>query len=64
MGTCRGTTCSGRCDLNYDGWLVIESFVLGNEAIAKAAAIWRDIEPSGDQLAQDGLAFLQKMRAG
>ena len=49
-------------DVGYDGWLVIESFVLGNEAIAKAAAIWRDIEPSGDQLAKDGLAFLQKMR--
>ncbi|MFQ5809081.1 MAG: sugar phosphate isomerase/epimerase family protein, partial [Armatimonadota bacterium] len=51
-------------DLNYEGWLVIESFVLGNKAIAKAAAIWRDIEPSSDQLAQEGLAFLQEMRAG
>lgn len=50
-------------DVGYDGWLVIESFVLGNEAIAKAAAIWRDIAPSGDDLARDGLAFLRRMSA-
>ncbi len=49
---------------DYDGWLVIESFVLGNEAIAKAAAIWRDIEPSGDELARKGLAFLRSMAEG
>lgn len=48
-------------DVGYDEWLVIESFVLGNEAIAKAAAIWRDIAPSGDRLAADGLAFLRWM---
>jgi D-psicose/D-tagatose/L-ribulose 3-epimerase len=48
-------------DIRYDGWLVIESFVLGNEAIARAAAIWRDIAPSGDDLARDGLAFLRRM---
>jgi D-psicose/D-tagatose/L-ribulose 3-epimerase len=47
-------------DIGYDGWLVIESFVLGNEAIARAAAIWRDIAPSGDDLARDGLAFLRQ----
>jgi D-psicose/D-tagatose/L-ribulose 3-epimerase len=51
-------------DIHYDGWLVIESFVLGNEAIAKAAAIWRDIAPSGDDLAREGLAFLRKMASG
>jgi D-psicose/D-tagatose/L-ribulose 3-epimerase len=46
-------------EVGYDRWLVIESFVLGNEAIAKAAAIWRDIAPSGDALASEGLAFLR-----
>ncbi len=46
-------------EVNYDRWLVIESFVLGNEAIAKAAAIWRDIAPSGDDLAKEGLSFLR-----
>jgi D-psicose/D-tagatose/L-ribulose 3-epimerase len=48
-------------EVGYDRWLVIESFVLGNEAIAKAAAIWRDIAPSGDDLAREGLAFLKQM---
>lgn len=48
-------------DVNYDEWLVIESFVLGNEAIAKAAAIWRDIARSGDDLAREGLTFLRRM---
>jgi D-psicose/D-tagatose/L-ribulose 3-epimerase len=50
-------------EVGYDRWLVIESFVLGNEAIAKAAAIWRDIAPSGDDLAAQGLAFLRRMAA-
>jgi D-psicose/D-tagatose/L-ribulose 3-epimerase len=70
----RGTPGTGHVDwngifaalreMNYDGWLVIESFVLGNEAIAKAAAIWREIAPSGDDLAREGLAFLRKMSTG
>jgi D-psicose/D-tagatose/L-ribulose 3-epimerase len=51
-------------DIRYNGWLVIESFVLGNEAIARAASIWRDIAPSGDHLASEGLTFLRKMSAG
>jgi D-psicose/D-tagatose/L-ribulose 3-epimerase len=50
-------------EVGYDRWLVIESFVLGNEAIAKAAAIWRDIAPSGDALASEGLAFLRGQSA-
>ena len=67
----RGTPGTGHTDwegvfaalreVGYDGRLVIESFVLGNEAIAKAAAIWRDIAPSGDELARDGLRFLRRM---
>ncbi|MFQ6098336.1 MAG: sugar phosphate isomerase/epimerase family protein, partial [Armatimonadota bacterium] len=67
----RGTPGTGHLDwdgifqalaeVGYDQYLVIESFVLGNEAIAKAAAIWRDIAPSGDDLARDGLAFLREM---
>ena len=51
-------------EVGYDRWLVIESFVLGNEAIAKAAAIWRDIAPSGDALAGEGLAFLRRQAGG
>ena len=48
-------------EINYDRWIVMESFVPGIEEIAKAAAIWRQIAPSGDALATEGLAFLKQM---
>ena len=47
-------------EANYNGWLVIESFVPAIEAIAKAAAIWRELEPGGaDAVAKKGLEFLK-----
>lgn len=66
----RGTPGSGNVDwqgvfkalheINYNGWIVIESFVPAIEAIAKAAAIWRELEPGGaDAIARDGLKFLK-----
>jgi len=66
----RGTPGSGNVDwggvfkalheLKYDGWLVIESFVPAIKAIAKAAAIWRELDPGGaDAIAQNGLKFLK-----
>lgn len=48
-------------EIDYDRWIVMESFVPGIEEIAKAAAIWRQIAPSGDALANEGLAFIKKM---
>jgi len=49
-------------EINYNGWLVIESFVPAIEAIAKAAAIWRELAPGGaDTVARDGLKFLRNM---
>ncbi len=50
-------------DIGYNRWLVIESFVLGVREIAKAAAIWREIAPNGDTLAQEGLNFLKRKLA-
>lgn len=47
-------------EVDYDGPLVIETFTPEVESIAKAAAIWRTLEPSQDGLAEDGLAFLQE----
>lgn len=44
--------------VGYDDQLVVESFTPEVESIARAAAIWRQLEPSQDQLAADGLAFL------
>ncbi|MFN2134533.1 MAG: sugar phosphate isomerase/epimerase family protein, partial [Candidatus Promineifilaceae bacterium] len=48
-------------DINYDGPVVIESFTAKVESIAEAAAIWRPLAPSQDQLAADGLVFLQDL---
>ena len=47
--------------INYDRWLVIESFTPDVKEIAKATAIWRQIAPSAEALAIDGLAFLKEM---
>jgi len=46
-------------DINYDGPVVIESFTADVKSIAKAAAIWRPLANSQDELAADGLAFLR-----
>jgi D-psicose/D-tagatose/L-ribulose 3-epimerase len=48
-------------ETDYKGDVVIESFTKEVKAIARAAAIWRDIEPSGKDIAQDGLRFLQSV---
>jgi len=45
-------------DVGYDGAVVIESFTAANDAIATAAAVWRPLAASQDDLAADGLAFL------
>jgi len=47
-------------EVGYDRWLVIESFILG-VPVAAAAAIWRQIAPSGDALAGEGLRFLKSL---
>ncbi|MGE0127941.1 MAG: sugar phosphate isomerase/epimerase family protein [Blastocatellales bacterium] len=45
--------------INYSGAVVIESFTPGVIEIARAAAIWRPLAASQDELAQDGLKFLR-----
>ena len=46
--------------VRYDRDVVIESFTLDVKVIAKAAAIWRQIEPSREEIATKGLRFLRK----
>ncbi len=46
--------------VGYKGDVVIESFTTDVKVIARAAAIWRQIEPSGDDIAVKGLKFLKK----
>jgi D-psicose/D-tagatose/L-ribulose 3-epimerase len=48
-------------DLDYDGWLVIESFGFSIKEIAAAACIWRDLAPSPEAIAFEGVQFLKKM---
>lgn len=48
-------------DINYDGPVVIESFTADVKTIAKAAAIWRALADSQDELAGNGLAFLRQL---
>jgi D-psicose/D-tagatose/L-ribulose 3-epimerase len=46
-------------EAGYDGWLTIESFAQPEPELAAAAAIWRDLAPSGDELARRGLRFIK-----
>jgi len=50
-------------DTGYEGPLVIESFTIENQAIARAAAIWRPLAPTQDAIATDGLRFLKGVLA-
>ncbi|UXN74069.1 sugar phosphate isomerase/epimerase [Devosia sp. A8/3-2] len=60
----RGTPGTGHIDwlgvrdalreIGYEGPVVIESFTPGAVEIAKAAAIWRPLAPSRDELAREG----------
>lgn len=46
--------------IRYDGDVVIESFTTDVKVIARAAAIWRRIEPTRDEIAVKGLKFLKR----
>jgi D-psicose/D-tagatose/L-ribulose 3-epimerase len=73
-GSDRGTPGSDHTDwkgiatamkkIGYDGAVVIESFTPDVKVIAKAASIWRNIEPKRENIAVDGLKFLKKALAG
>lgn len=69
-GSDRGTPGSDHIDwpaiaaalkaVRYDGDVVIESFTTDVKVIARAACIWRQIEPSQEEIATKGLKFLKK----
>lgn len=66
----RGTPGTGHIDwrgvfstlknIGYDGWLTIESFAQPEPELAAAAAIWRDLGSTGDELAANGLRFMKE----
>lgn len=45
----------GLKDAGYQGWIAIESFVPDIEELARLTAIWRQLAPSADYLAGEGL---------
>jgi len=47
-------------DVRYQGDVVIESFTTEVKVIARAAAIWRRIEPTRNEIAVKGLKFLKR----
>jgi D-psicose/D-tagatose/L-ribulose 3-epimerase len=68
----RGTPGSGHVDWNgvftalrqlrYDDWLTIESFGFAVGDLSAAASIWRDLAPTVDEIAWDGVKFLQNAK--
>jgi D-psicose/D-tagatose/L-ribulose 3-epimerase len=48
-------------DIKYNGDVVIESFTTDVKVIARAAAIWRRMEPTTDEIATKGIKFLKKV---
>ncbi|MGO9258938.1 MAG: sugar phosphate isomerase/epimerase family protein [Bryobacteraceae bacterium] len=65
----RGTPGSGHTDwpgvfralgeLRYDGWVTIESFGFALGELSAAASIWRDLAPSAEAIAFEGVKFLK-----
>jgi len=47
-------------DVGYDGPVVIESFTSQVKEIARAVCIWREIAPSQDAIANDGIEILKR----
>jgi len=50
-------------DIDYQGPVVIESFTNQVKEIARAVCIWREIAPSQDAIAGQGLQFLKSLLA-
>jgi len=65
----RGTPGSGHVDwpgvfaalreLQYGGWLTIESFGFALGDLSAAASIWRDLAPTPSEIAWEGVKFLK-----
>jgi D-psicose/D-tagatose/L-ribulose 3-epimerase len=47
-------------EVHYSDWLTIEGFGFSLGALSAAASIWRDLAPTPDAIAFEGLRFLRK----
>ncbi|MGE5646810.1 MAG: sugar phosphate isomerase/epimerase family protein [Acidobacteriota bacterium] len=69
----RGTPGTGHVDwagvfrelraMNYKGWFTIESFGFAAGELAAAASIWRDLAPTPESIAFEGIRFLKNQAA-
>ena len=48
-------------DIGYQGDVVIEGFATHVKMIARAASVWRQFEPTNEEIATKGLKFLQRI---
>jgi D-psicose/D-tagatose/L-ribulose 3-epimerase len=46
-------------EIEYSGWITIESFGYTHKELAAAAAIWRDLAPSPESIAFEGLKYIR-----
>ena len=51
----------GLADIAYDRWIALESFTPEIKSVAASTAVWRQLAPSADALASEGLRFLKSM---
>ncbi len=49
--------------VDYDGWVVLETFNQNNEAIRTAVSCWRPFYPTEEAFLEEGLAFLKECLA-
>jgi D-psicose/D-tagatose/L-ribulose 3-epimerase len=48
-------------ETGYDGYLTIESFGFNLPEMSAAAAIWRDLAPTPEAIAREGIAYLRTL---
>jgi len=49
-------------EIGYKKWLIIESFTLqATKEFGKQAAVWRNLAPTPDSIAEEGLKFLKSI---
>lgn len=46
--------------IGYDGWLTIESFGFSLGELSAAASIWRDVAPTPESIAFEGIEFIRR----
>jgi D-psicose/D-tagatose/L-ribulose 3-epimerase len=51
----------GLAKVGYDKWITLESFTTEIKSVAATTAIWRQLAPSAEALASEGLKFLKSM---